>query len=125
MTVLLPRELIATELPDGVRYSLPRRRPGRFTGQAAVHLLGSVLLGIPFLSLWLWGVGYDIAWQDLWRAENGLLFLAFGLWMLLMAVRLGGVGCSGGLVTARSSCGAVSWWGSSAWAGCAGAGGAP
>jgi hypothetical protein len=94
VTDRLPPELIVTELPDGVRYRLPRRKKGHFTWQGAVHLLGSLLMGIPFLSLWLWGVGYHMDWQDPLRAENGLvlMFMAFGLWMLLMAVELGGRG---------------------------------
>jgi hypothetical protein len=80
MTDSVPGEMIVTELPDGVRYQLPRRKAGRFTFQSAVHLLGSLLIGIPFLSLWLWSVGYHIDWQDISRAENGLvlILLAFG-----------------------------------------------
>jgi hypothetical protein len=94
MTDSLPSEMVVTELPDGVRYSLPRRKAGRFTFQAGVYLLGSLLMGIPFMCFWLWAVGYHIDWQDILRAENGLLlmFMAFGLWMLVMAVRLGGRG---------------------------------
>jgi len=91
MTESLPRELIVTELPDGVRYSLPRRKAGRFTFQPGVHLLGSLLLGIPFMSFWLWGVCYHIDWQDILRPESGmvLMFAVFGLWPLGMAL------CSG------------------------------
>jgi hypothetical protein len=94
MTELLPCEVIVSDLPDGVRYTLPRRKTGRFTFQAAIHLLGSLLIGLPFMSLWLWGVGYHIDWQDIGRAEHGflLMFMAFGLWMLLMAAALGGRG---------------------------------
>jgi len=94
MTDLLPPELIVTELPDGVRYSLPRRKSGPFTCHSAVHLLGSLRMGIPFMAFWLWAVGCHIDWQDILRPENGLslMFMAFGLSMLLMAVWLGGRG---------------------------------
>src|ERR1700692_3446816 len=94
MTESLPRELIVTELPDGVRYSLPRRKAGRFTFQAGVHLLGSLLIGIPFMSFWLWGVCYHIDWQDILGPESGLMmmFATFGLWMLGMALWLGARG---------------------------------
>jgi hypothetical protein len=94
MTDSLPRELIVTELLDGVRYSLPRRKAGRFTFQAGVHLLGSLLIGIPFMSVWLWGVCYHINWQDILRPETGflLMFAVFGLWMLGMALWLGARG---------------------------------
>jgi hypothetical protein len=94
MTDSLPREMIVTELPDGVRYRLPRRKAGRFTCQAAVHMLGSLLIGIPFLSFWLWGVGCHIDWRDILLAENGLMlmFMAFGLWLLAMVVSSGGRG---------------------------------
>jgi hypothetical protein len=86
----LPREVVVTELADGVRYRLPRRQSGRFTCEGAFHLLSSLLIGVPFLSFWVWAVGSSIDWQNILRAENGLvlIFMAFGLWMLGMAAWL-------------------------------------
>jgi hypothetical protein len=93
MSDALPCEVIVTELPDGVHYRLPRRKAGRFTLHTLVHLLGC-LVALPFMSFWLWAVGYHIHWQDIFRAENGflLVFLALGLWMLLMPLWLAGRG---------------------------------
>jgi hypothetical protein len=92
MTDSVPSDIIVTELADGVRYQLPRRKAGRFTFQSAVLLLGSLVMGIPFMTFWLFAVGYHVKWQDILRPENGLslLFTALGLWMLAMIVGLGG-----------------------------------
>jgi hypothetical protein len=43
------------------------------------------IVGIPFLSFWLFALGIHVDWRALWRPENGLVlvFLALGSWMLL------------------------------------------
>jgi hypothetical protein len=90
MNDALPGEVIVTELPDGVRYRLPRRKGGRLALHFAAGLLGC-LIAIPFLSFWLLIVGSSIDWKDILRDQNGLLliFMAVGLWMFLMALWLG------------------------------------
>src|SRR5262245_9006591 len=85
MSDSLPAEIIVTELPDGVRYRLPRRKPRGIAVEAVTLLMGAVL-GIGFMAFWLWAVGYHVPWHDPFRGPDGmlLLFLGFGVWMLGM-----------------------------------------
>jgi hypothetical protein len=95
MSDLLPAEVTVTDLPNGVRYRLPSRK----WGQVALLGLGAVvggLVGTAFLSFWVWAVGYHLPATAGLQAADGmlLLFMAFGLWMLLMAVRTAAGGLS-------------------------------
>ena len=78
MNEVLPPEIAVTELPDGVRYQLPTRKPGRYTSRGAMAIFCG-LVGGAFVSLWLWG---------LWREQAdrfGMHFhmMLFGAGMLL------------------------------------------
>src|SRR5262245_45230660 len=95
MSDLLPAEVTITELPNGVRYRLPGRR----WGQVALLGLGAVvggLVGTVFLSFWVWAVGYHLPANAGAEAADGMLlvFVVFGLLMLLMAVRTAASGLS-------------------------------
>jgi hypothetical protein len=95
MSDRLPAEVTLTELPDGARYCLPGRR----WGQAALLGLGALvggLLGVGFLSFWLWAVGSHLPANGGPQAADGmlLLFLAAGGWMLLMVAGVAARGLS-------------------------------
>jgi len=85
MTDSLPPQVIVTELADGIRYRLPLRKRGGFVWMGLGHLVGGIV-GIVFVSFWLYGVGYHINWRAPFDGPEGflLLFLAFGLFMLTM-----------------------------------------
>src|SRR4051812_17258028 len=88
VTSPLPPEVTATELPDGVRYRLP----GRPWGQPALLGVGAVvggLLGVTFLSFWLWGVGSPLLLQG-WQPGDEILvvFLLLGAGMAAMLLRV-------------------------------------
>jgi hypothetical protein len=74
----LPAEVSLTELPDGVRYRLP----GRKWGHVACLGLGALvvgLLGVSFMSFWLWAVGFHLPANGPQAADGMLLiFLALG-----------------------------------------------
>src|SRR5205085_528346 len=85
LTDSLPPDVIVTELADGIRYRLPLRKRGGFVWMGFCHLLGG-LVGIPFMSFWLYPVGYHVNWRAPFAGSEGiqLIFMAFGLFMLTM-----------------------------------------
>src|SRR5947209_2656597 len=92
---LLPAEVIVTELPDGARYRLPGRKWGQPAWMGLGALIGS-LLGIGFMSFWLWMVGSHLSVNGGVQGPDGMLLilLAAGGWMLLMMLRLAAHGLS-------------------------------
>jgi len=85
----LPPEIVVTDLRDGVRYRLPGRRWGLPALLGAGALVAG-LIGIGFMSFWLWAVGSQFFanagpqggdWME-------LLLLVAGTWMLLMMLWL-------------------------------------
>jgi hypothetical protein len=89
MSEPLPPDVVVTELPDGVRYRLPGRPWGTPAWMGLGALVGG-LLGVAFLSFWLWGVGSSLLLPGGPQAGDGMLyvFLALGGMMLLMCLRL-------------------------------------
>lgn len=85
MTPLLP-PVAVTELPDGARFRLPPRP----WGQPAWMGLGAVvggIVGVVFLSLWLWGLGAPLVRNGGQPGDGMLLvFLLFGAAMLAMCL---------------------------------------
>src|SRR4051794_9626085 len=90
----LPPEVAVTELPDGVRYRLP----GRPWGTPALLGLGALvggLLGVVFLSFWLWGVGSPLLLPGGPQAGDGMLFvfllLGGTMWVMSLGLAVRGV----------------------------------
>jgi hypothetical protein len=117
----LPPEVAVTELPDGIRYALPRRKPEHIALQGTAGVMGG-LVGIGFLTFWLYAAGYHINWAGRFEEQDFLMlgFLLFGGWMFSMALRHFGYGLSlflghseielrGNTLAGYECCGGLRW----------------
>jgi hypothetical protein len=93
MSDSLPPQITVTQLPDGVRYSLPSRKYGRHAARV-VGPTAAAMVGLPVLSFWLWAVAHEDhgpypGIPVLFLACGGMMFVAllglagYSLWQLL------------------------------------------